>query len=272
MTSYCFCHFLFAWAIRDVHSSRAAAHTSFKPCISAHSATSRACEGGEMRGGERCQNTLPKQIVRLQCICVSEVVMFITFGEVSQPYVHLAAANVIYSRQSIVNTPKHKWIRAVDSHSAYSFLHWKSPRLSMLLQMVRLAISRANSVDKHQFCSPHVWCLPPLQLSTCWLYEHIFPTSTFIAHNCFSFITVPTFSQLFHSGPVVTLCIALVIKPMGNSTRAKLRKYACLPLKEIFSGKLQGPMGHIMPCRPNHHSVWIQIGQNTMTCFVLGLG
>lgn len=162
------------------------------------------------------------------------------------------------------NTLQHKRSRAADSYSAYSFPHWKSSRLSMLLQIMRLVISRANSVDKHQFCSPHVGCLPPLQLSTCWLYERIFPTSAFIAHNCFSFITFitffPTFSQLFHSGPVVTLCIALLRKPMGNSTWAKLRKSACLPLKEIFSGKLQGPVGHIMPYRPNHHSVWIQIG------------
>lgn len=55
---------------------------------------------GEMGGGKRCQNTLPKQIVTSQWVSVSEVTTFITFGEVCQPYMYLAAVNAIYSRQT----------------------------------------------------------------------------------------------------------------------------------------------------------------------------
>lgn len=142
---------------------------SFSACISSSlhelAATGRASDTGRDKGrNKRCQNALHRQIVVAQWISISEVTVFITFGEVCQPYIHLAVLDAIYSTQTILSRPgsrEHNWIKAADAHSTY-FLPWNPPRLSLLLQLVWL--TGASSAGKHQFWCPDVQCPPPLQL------------------------------------------------------------------------------------------------------------
>lgn len=190
MTSYCSCHFLFSWAICDAHSSRVSAHASFQPCSMWAVCDRQSLWQWEKWGEEKGVRILYLSkmshhhgSVSVKSPGSSPLVSFASHIWTEQQWMSFRAD------KQYCNTLEHKWIRAADAYGTY-LLQWKSLRLSMLLQRVRLAITRANSVDIHQFCSPCVWCLPPLQLSTCWLHVYIFPTPALISHNLF-------LSQLF---------------------------------------------------------------------------
>lgn len=109
-------------ALPQPFSSRSlSARVSSSLCVLA--ATGRACDTGRGDGrNKRHQNALPRPIVAAQWISVSEVTVAITFGEVCQSYIYLAAMHAIYSAQTVLShsgSREHTRIRAAGIYGTY---------------------------------------------------------------------------------------------------------------------------------------------------------
>lgn len=139
---------------------------------------------GEMRGGKRCQNTLSKQIVTPQWISVSEVTVFITFGD-GLPAIHVPGSNECHLQHT--NSVVTLW-RINESELQMHIIHISSTESPADFQCY-CRCETSNHQGKFNRQTPvllSMYMMPTFfaTLSACWLNKHFFS----LLH---SVITVP---------------------------------------------------------------------------------